>query len=637
MATSEDFGFDEYKSEWLEAVQAGNPSTTELGRRFAHKLLTQWLDIDEASDDLIYCDGSGDGGIDIAYLERRDIDEDSEAVLAGDTWYVVQSKYGKAFQGANTLLEEARKIINTLQGKQQNLSSLAEGLTERLRNFQSQASDQDRIILVFATEYPFNSTEHAALQEVRLLGRTSLGNFFDVQSISIETMYQRSLEQEMLLSQPVKVPIHGKMAGASNDLLVGVVTLPDIFAFLKSYRDITNDLDQIYDRNVRRFLGNKRKVNRAIQDTLRERPERFGLYNNGITIVVNNFNETADGHIDLIEPYIVNGCQTTRAIWDVCYQRLEAGGHGHSEELEEWKDKASQGVVVTKIVRVGNRTDLEQTITRYTNSQNAVREQDFLALTSNFREWARQMENSYGFYLEIQRGGWDSRRALQKQRPNMPQLEVFANAFDLVKVFGAGWLGEAGTAFRQNTPFLPDGAIFKRIMEPIQVEDSFGVEDLYASFLLKKTADEIGFGRGSIASRRQTRFLFYMIAMELLTDILTRMRLQPFNQTKTKALLKLFNPGNDYAKQALMDAAIEFVDSYLTEGTDNSVFEEPAFRNTFNNDLNGFLKWDKIGKNEESCPRFRTQISVIKSVMGQKLGGQPSTRDIIMMALSDED
>jgi hypothetical protein len=58
------------------------------------------------------------------------------------------------------------------------------------------------------------------------------------------------------------------------------------------------------------------------------------------------------------------------------------------------------------------RTLLEA-ITRYTNSQNAVREKDFLALTSDFKTWARQMAERYGVYLEIQRGGWDSRRALQ--------------------------------------------------------------------------------------------------------------------------------------------------------------------------------------------------------------------------------
>ena len=43
-------------------------------------------------------------------------------------------------------------------------------------------------------------------------------------------------------------------------------------------------------------------------------------------------------------------------------------------------------------------------VTRYTNSQNAVREKDFLALTSDFCSWQTEMASKYDIYLEIQRG-----------------------------------------------------------------------------------------------------------------------------------------------------------------------------------------------------------------------------------------
>lgn len=47
--------------------------------------------------------------------------------------------------------------------------------------------------------------------------------------------------------------------------------------------------DMLYEKNVRKFLGNRRKVNKGIENTLLTKPERFGLYNNGITIVVEEF------------------------------------------------------------------------------------------------------------------------------------------------------------------------------------------------------------------------------------------------------------------------------------------------------------------------------------------------------------
>ena len=62
--------FDAYRSEWLREIEDGSPTTVELGRRFAHKLLSDWLELDEASADIVFCDGAGDGGIDVAYLEQ---------------------------------------------------------------------------------------------------------------------------------------------------------------------------------------------------------------------------------------------------------------------------------------------------------------------------------------------------------------------------------------------------------------------------------------------------------------------------------------------------------------------------------------------------------------------------------------
>ncbi len=617
MTTAPEVTYEEFRVQWLEGVTEGSPSTVELGRRFAQKLLMDWLDTDVAPGDMVYCDGSGDGGIDVAYLDRGEAADDLGSGDTGDTWYLVQSKYGSAFSGATTLLEEGQKIINTLDGKQVHLSSLTRDLLERLKFFLDQASDQDRITILFATVDPLTEHENQVLRNIRSMGRERIGHYIDVQAISIETIYQRNLEEATLLSDAVRVPIAGKMAQTDGELLVGVVTLIDLFYFLKNYRDKTNELDQIYDRNVRRFLGGGRKVNRGIQNTLREEPERFGLYNNGITIVVKDYHVNDDGSLELVDPYIVNGCQTTRTIWDVCYQRLESGGKGVSSDLEGWKIRASKGVVVTKIARVGVDGDiLERDVTRFTNSQNAVREQDFLTLTRDFRDWAREMEHRYGVYLEIQRGGWESRRALQKQRPEMHQLSEHANAFDLVKVFGAGWLGEAGSAFGKNGPFLPNGTIYKRIMESTGNDSPFGIDDFYAAYLLQCAANVSGFGRGSqLVSRRQTRFLFYMVAMEMVSGVLSWMGVQSSKSAKTQAVIRILNSDPDnMASNPLVVNSLTCIDTYMTDG-DNSVFKEPAYSNVFNNDLNGFLKWDKLGKSAEFCPCFRMRLDLGKMLI----------------------
>jgi hypothetical protein len=349
-AMTNQISINEFRNEWLEDVTRGDPTTVDLGNRFARKLITQWLDLDEASDDVLYCDGSGDGGIDVAYLQVGEVSDD--VTEEGDTWYLVQSKYGSAFAGAGTLLRESQKVIDTVDGKRGHLSSLAEGLLGRLTEFRSRASDRDRLTLVFATEEPLSEEQKRVLEDIRAMGRNRLGPIFDVEAISVASIYQRAVESSDAVVR-IRIPIRAQLAASDEGLLVGSVRLVDLYAFLKAYRSATGTLDQLYEKNVRRFLGARGKVNKNIQVTLDQDPERFGLYNNGVTFVVEDVNDMHDGSFELVEPYIVNGCQTTRTIWDVLFKKLESGGTGSSPALERWRARLEKSIVITKIVKVG--------------------------------------------------------------------------------------------------------------------------------------------------------------------------------------------------------------------------------------------------------------------------------------------
>ncbi len=89
----------------------------------------------------------------------------------------------------------------------------------------------------------------------------------------------------------------------------------------------------------------------------------------------------------------------------------------------DWQSRIDKAVVITKIVVVGAEgEDLLTETTRYTNSQNAVGEKDFIALEKDFRTWAPMFNSRYGVFLEIQRGAWEARRAFQKQNPTATPL-----------------------------------------------------------------------------------------------------------------------------------------------------------------------------------------------------------------------
>lgn len=620
--------FEDYKNEWLKEINEGNPSTVELGNRFSKKLIIQWLDFNEDSDDIILCDGGGDGGIDIAYLHRGDNNEENSN--DGDTWYLVQSKYGSAFSGTETLLKEAQKVIETVDEKNKSLSSLAENLIERLQNFRKAASSKDKLVLVFATVNSLGENEKRVLEDVKAMGKARLGPLFDIDSVSIETIYQRIVENHPQLKK-YDIAFTANLNPSGNDLLVGSVKLNNLYKFLKDYKKETGDLDLIYEKNVRRFLGSRKKVNAGIAQTINENPERFGLYNNGITIVVEDFQLIETDQYILNEPYIVNGCQTTKTIWETLYKKLESGGTGSNPEVEEWKKRLARGIVVVKVVKVGeNGDELLKATTRYTNSQNAVGQKDFIALESSFKDWAKAMAHKYEIFLEIQRGGWESQKVLQRINPNAQTYQDWVNAFDLIKIYGAGWFNEPGIAFGKNAPFAPAGSIFKRITE----DAAFSIIDLYAAYLLHKLTQKIGFGRVTDKqSRKQTKFLFINVLIELLKDCLTYSAMETTNIEVSRSVIKIFSNLDSEASTNLADATLNVIDDYLTQGNEDSIYTEPKFSQT--GDLNSFLKWERLGKGSEHTPKLSNLIAFTKRDMRRSIGGQTAAREVISQAIKN--
>ena len=418
--------------------------------------------------------------------------------------------------------------------------------------------------------------------------------------MSVRTLWEEIDDGEPTL---LSVPVSGHFVEQTSGLLVGTISLRKLFEFMRLYQRTTSNLDQLYEKNVRQFLGGRRKINRGIANTLEREPEKFGLYNNGITIVVSDYEKTGD-MVTMYDPYVVNGCQTTKTIWQVLDSKLNVGGTGQSSAANAaWEEKLERGGVVAKIV-LSDEAEIVN-ITKFTNSQNSVREQDFIALNSGFQGWARAMENDYNIFLEIQRGGAQARKAWEKQHPNQPKFDDYVNAFDLIKVYGAGWMGAPGLAFGKNAPFLPNGSVYKRILNRQEGSPAFGARDLCAAYKIKCLADTIGFGRNADrASRRQSRYLFYHVIIQMLRSVvlLTPDLMRPSASASdlTDAVLTLGDPQNEGQLDTLSNGALSILDGYLTAGSSNSAHNEISFTEIHNGDLNGFLKAENLGTDGHS-------------------------------------
>ena len=107
-----------------------------------------------------------------------------------------------------------------------------------------------------------------------------MGAIFDVETISIATIVYNRLKDEAdtNAASPLNIAMDAKLVESGDDLLVGSVGLIELYKFLLAYREKTGDLDQLLmKRTFAGSFGGRGKVNKGMQTTLRDAPQRFGL------------------------------------------------------------------------------------------------------------------------------------------------------------------------------------------------------------------------------------------------------------------------------------------------------------------------------------------------------------------------
>lgn len=128
---------------------------------------------------------------------------------------------------------------------------------------------------------------------------------------------------------------------------------------------------RLLEQNVRTFLQAKTKVNRGIINTLRDTPEMFFAYNNGLTATASDVSLTRlpDGQIaisSIRDLQIVNGGQTTASI---LYAKDQAKA-----------DLAGTYVQMKlSVVKPERVEEIVPKISRYANTQNRISEADFFS------------------------------------------------------------------------------------------------------------------------------------------------------------------------------------------------------------------------------------------------------------------
>lgn len=132
---------------------------------------------------------------------------------------------------------------------------------------------------------------------------------------------------------------------------------------------------RLLEANVRSFLSVTGKVNKGIRDTLKNEPERFMAYNNGIVLIADELSlgRTADGSVGILwlkGMQIVNGGQTTASLYFT---------QKKSPEVDLRRVRIPAKIIVLRSKNSENEEALISDISKFANSQNSVKLSDLSA------------------------------------------------------------------------------------------------------------------------------------------------------------------------------------------------------------------------------------------------------------------
>lgn len=306
--------------------------------------------------------------------------------------------------------------------------------------------------------------------------------------------------------------INNKDYRLKNVIDAKYISAPVVTIF-KVYQKALNEGYPLFDENIREYLGNT-GVNKNIYNTLLDTNDRknFFFYNNGITLICDSIKKSSHNpsasnlqiRYEIINPQIVNGCQTVNSI----YQVLK---NVNPNELDAQFEDV---FVMLKVLEI-NRTDTTQAllyknIVKYNNSQNSIDEKTFVSNTAIFVRLQKEFEDK-GFLLLIKQSDKNTfsekykvvtklreRNSERLERFKLAETKKASDAFipleKLLQVINAFVSGGYTAYVKKRNMLKFDSTEYKTAINFIKETNS--IDTLLDLFMLYKKAEEVkGDGR----------------------------------------------------------------------------------------------------------------------------------------------
>ena len=450
-------GFSENIIESIREYTESGKNDVEKGNNFLQWVLTRVFEAteDDAADAIV--DGANDLGID-AYLP---VD------FSDDKIRLFQSKYGTS-HSTDAIVKFKEDVKRLLE---RDVTKMRPELAHLVTNIREKNL---KIKCCYVTDQKVDYED------------------CDVEIVDINEIIQKLWDR-------IKKPAAGKKSSLKlekmlryENTILGILKLRELTDFVIKNRDY------VFESNIRQWMQFKTSVNKGLRDTLQNNPDKFFYYNNGITIVVSDFEEFGENDLMLHAPQIVNGAQTSNSILD------------HAK-----RTKNMDGSMTVTIIKADNEQD-QNNITKYRNSQNSVRGKDLVSLMDFHKSIKSQLKN-FRYFYEIQAGSFDSKTKSEQAEyegdttynnylPDNHKKVIVAK--DAIQALVAGIEQRPTEAYSSPAQFLPRGSKYDQVFNE-NLKDDYKL--LFYPYLVKEYAKKVlKYGKQGKHKTKRYATLFYV-------------------------------------------------------------------------------------------------------------------------------
>jgi hypothetical protein len=245
----------------------------------------------------------------------------------------------------------------------------------------------------------------------------------------------------------------------------------------------------VFESNIRKHLGGKGSINKRITKTLEENPHNFFEWNNGITITVDNYS-MKNNQLGLEGAQIVNGAQTSKSILD-----------------RKKKTNNLDAEVLVTIIKTKDEKH-QRNITKYRNSQNAIKGKDYVSL-EDYHIAVHHMLGRVGYFYEHQQGSWLNLPSSEKAKFNGDEIynKYLPDKKERYRIKDDTAIASMVSYFEQKpndvyggiSKYLPKGAKYETVFDE-ELECDYRYF-LFPHLIREYAKNELGYDRSNTQNR----------------------------------------------------------------------------------------------------------------------------------------